>query len=42
MEMPTAFDPLQLSDIQLANRIAMSPMTRSRAYGRRCVPRRRN
>jgi len=31
--MTTAFDPLQLGDIQLANRIAMSPMTRSRAHG---------
>src|SRR4051812_23312881 len=31
--MTTAFDAIQLSDLQLANRIAMSPMTRSRAYG---------
>lgn len=31
--MTTAFDALQLGDIQLANRIAMSPMTRNRAYG---------
>lgn len=31
--MTTAFEPIQLGDHQLANRIAMSPMTRSRAYG---------
>lgn len=31
--MTTAFDPLQLGAVQLSNRIAMSPMTRSRAYG---------
>src|SRR4051812_21322197 len=31
--MTTAFDAIQLGDLQLANRIAMSPMTRSRAYG---------
>jgi 2,4-dienoyl-CoA reductase-like NADH-dependent reductase (Old Yellow Enzyme family) len=31
MQMTTAFDPLQLGHVQLANRIAMSPMTRSRA-----------
>jgi hypothetical protein len=31
--MTTALDPIQLRDHQLANRIAMSPMTRSRAYG---------
>lgn len=29
--MTTAFDPIDLSGIQLANRIAMAPMTRSRA-----------
>ena len=31
--MTTAFDPLQLGDIALPNRILMSPMTRSRAPG---------
>lgn len=31
--MPTAFEPYQLGPITLANRIAMAPMTRSRAYG---------
>ncbi|MGW4203316.1 alkene reductase [Streptomyces sp. NPDC004726] len=31
--MTTAFDPIDLSGRQLANRIAMAPMTRSRAYG---------
>ncbi|TQK43721.1 N-ethylmaleimide reductase [Streptomyces sp. SLBN-118] len=31
--MTTAFDPIELSGAQLANRIAMAPMTRSRAYG---------
>lgn len=31
--MTTAFDPIELSGSQLANRIAMAPMTRSRAYG---------
>ncbi|MFF0447748.1 alkene reductase [Streptomyces sp. NPDC004609] len=31
--MTTAFDPIDLSGTQLANRIAMAPMTRSRAYG---------
>ncbi|MFF1736299.1 MULTISPECIES: alkene reductase [unclassified Streptomyces] len=29
--MTTAFDPIDLSGVQLANRIAMAPMTRSRA-----------
>jgi N-ethylmaleimide reductase len=36
--MTTAFDPIQLGDHQLANRIAMSPMTRSRAYGPGATP----
>ncbi|MCM2391514.1 alkene reductase [Streptomyces albipurpureus] len=31
--MTTAFDPIDLSGKQLANRIAMAPMTRSRAFG---------
>ncbi|MEU1668335.1 alkene reductase [Streptomyces sparsogenes] len=30
--MPTAFDPVTVGGLQLANRIAMAPMTRSRAY----------
>lgn len=28
---PTLFDPVQLGDLQLANRVVMAPMTRSRA-----------
>lgn len=31
--MPTAFDPVVLGEHKLTNRIVMSPMTRSRAYG---------
>ncbi|OUS79706.1 alkene reductase [Rhodococcus sp. NCIMB 12038] len=31
--MSTAFDPIDLAGTRLANRIAMAPMTRSRAYG---------
>ncbi|MFD7157669.1 alkene reductase [Kribbella sp. NPDC059898] len=31
--MPTAFDPYELGTLRLPNRIAMSPMTRSRARG---------
>ena len=31
--MPTAFDPYELGGKRLANRIAMAPMTRSRAHG---------
>ncbi|MEE1801779.1 MULTISPECIES: alkene reductase [unclassified Streptomyces] len=31
--MTTAFDPIDLSGTQLANRVAMAPMTRSRAFG---------
>ena len=33
LSMTTAFDPIDLAGTQLANRIAMAPMTRSRAYG---------
>lgn len=29
--MPTLFDPIQLGDLQLANRIIMAPLTRCRA-----------
>jgi N-ethylmaleimide reductase len=29
----TAFDPIELAGLRLANRIVMAPMTRSRAYG---------
>jgi 2,4-dienoyl-CoA reductase-like NADH-dependent reductase (Old Yellow Enzyme family) len=35
--MPTLFDPLDLGSIELANRIAMAPLTRARA-GREAVP----
>ena len=35
--MPTLFDPLELGAIELANRIAMAPLTRARA-GREAVP----
>ena len=31
--MTTAFDPIDLAGLTLANRIAMAPMTRNRAYG---------
>ena len=31
--MTTAFDPIDLAGMRLRNRIAMAPMTRSRAYG---------
>jgi N-ethylmaleimide reductase len=31
--MTTAFDPIDLAGRRLRNRIAMAPMTRSRAYG---------
>lgn len=31
--MSTAFDPIGLGGVRLANRLAMAPMTRSRAYG---------
>ncbi|MFD5426954.1 alkene reductase [Streptomyces sp. NPDC127084] len=36
--MTTAFDPIDLSGTRLANRIAMAPMTRSRAYGPGLTP----
>lgn len=36
--MTTAFDPVNLGDIKLANRIAMAPMTRNRAYGEGLCP----
>ena len=29
--MPTLFDPLQLGELRLPNRILMAPLTRSRA-----------
>ena len=35
--MPTLFDPLELGSIELANRIAMAPLTRARA-GREATP----
>ncbi len=31
--MPNLFDPIQIGDLQLANRIAMAPLTRSRSKG---------
>ncbi|MEU5399269.1 alkene reductase [Streptomyces sp. NPDC005963] len=36
--MTTAFDPIDLSGKKLANRIAMAPMTRSRAFGPGLTP----
>jgi N-ethylmaleimide reductase len=36
--MPTAFDSYELGGKRLANRIAMAPMTRSRAYGSGATP----
>ncbi|MGW7367149.1 alkene reductase [Streptomyces sp. NPDC054841] len=36
--MTTAFDPIDLSGTRLANRIAMAPMTRSRAHGPGLTP----
>lgn len=36
--MTTAFDPVRLAGRTLANRIAMAPMTRSRAYGPGLTP----
>lgn len=37
--MPTLFDPIQLGDIALANRVVMAPLTRSRALaGNVCGP----
>ncbi|MEO7216751.1 MAG: alkene reductase, partial [Gemmatimonadaceae bacterium] len=31
--MPSPFDPIRVGRLTLKNRIVMSPMTRSRAYG---------
>ncbi len=31
--MPNLFDPIQIGDLKLANRIAMAPLTRSRSKG---------
>lgn len=36
--MTTVFDPVKVGGIDLENRIVMSPMTRSRAYGRGATP----
>ncbi|MFC5290315.1 alkene reductase [Actinokineospora guangxiensis] len=36
--MTTAFDPIDLAGLPLANRIAMAPMTRNRAYGPGATP----
>ena len=36
--MNSPFDPFQLGETQLANRIAMAPMTRSRACGPEATP----
>lgn len=36
--MPTAFEAIELQDRKLKNRIVMSPMTRSRAYGPDTTP----
>ncbi|SHF15581.1 alkene reductase [Streptoalloteichus hindustanus] len=36
--MTTAFDPIDLAGLRLGNRIAMAPMTRSRAYGPGATP----
>jgi N-ethylmaleimide reductase len=36
--MTTAFDPIDLAGLRLANRIAMAPMTRNRAYGAGLCP----
>jgi len=36
--MTTAFDPIEVAGVPLANRIVMSPMTRSRAYGHGASP----
>ncbi|MCY0389230.1 alkene reductase [Robbsia sp. Bb-Pol-6] len=36
--MPTLFDPLQVGDLNLPNRIIMAPLTRSRANGGARVP----
>jgi N-ethylmaleimide reductase len=36
--MPTAFDPIELGDLTLPNRIVMAPMSRSRSYGPAASP----
>lgn len=36
--MPNPFEPYQLGDLTLTNRIVMAPMTRSRAYGPGATP----
>jgi N-ethylmaleimide reductase len=36
--MTTAFDPIKLGKIELANRIVMAPMSRSRSYGPAALP----
>ncbi|WP_042370309.1 alkene reductase [Streptacidiphilus neutrinimicus] len=36
--MTTAFDPIDLGGLRLANRVAMAPMTRSRAFGPGAAP----
>jgi N-ethylmaleimide reductase len=36
--MPTAFDPIELGDLTLRNRIVMAPMSRSRSYGPAATP----
>jgi N-ethylmaleimide reductase len=36
--MPTAFDPIELGDVTLRNRIVMAPMSRSRSYGPAAMP----
>ncbi len=36
--MTTAFDPIDLAGLHLANRIAMAPMTRNRAFGPGATP----
>src|SRR5690606_34314094 len=38
MRMPQLFDPLQLGDLVLPNRIIMAPLTRARASGGQRVP----
>ena len=35
---PSAFDPIVLGKYELANRIVMAPMSRSRAYGPEACP----
>jgi N-ethylmaleimide reductase len=36
--MPTAFDPIELGELTLPNRIVMAPMSRSRSYGPAATP----